>query len=439
MAIFSGFRDYSLNLFFSTVRILHIIPSLAPETGGTASGVSKFCEVQVRGGVELTLYTTSWPRLDNSRNGMILESMERAGVDIRIFPAKEAPFNLPLPHSPFLVEAVRDHCRKFDLIVNHSLWNPIATGCMRTLRKMGSNYALMPHGMLDPVVFARHRSRKKLWAWAWERSNVEGASLILFNTQAEEEKARNCGWEFKQTFIFPHMIDLAYWRELPSPSHFEAKFPSLRNREVILFVGRLNWVKNLDRLIEAFAIVHAHRPSTILVLVGPDADGLRSRLEAQAGSFGVKDDLLFTGLLEGEDVKAAYARGQVFALVSQKENFGLVAAEALSAGLPVVLSDGVDMGQNWGSRGAVRRVAPDPKPIAEAILDLLERSATLGLPDNQAQALAQQMWGNPDSSMQQLLEEYQKIIGDSGRQIRQEQSIVKQPAVTRHKQATSHA
>jgi glycosyltransferase involved in cell wall biosynthesis len=399
------------------LRILHIIPSLAPETGGTAFSVLKFCEAQVRAGVKLIIYSTAWPRLENSREGMIVKSMERAGVDVGLFPAKEAPFNLLLPHSPLLVESVRDHCREFDIIVNHSLWNPIATGCMRTLRKRGMNYALMPHGMLDPVVFARHPARKKLWAWAWERANVEGASLILFNTQAEEEKAKSCSWQLKRTFIFPHVIDLAYWRELPPPSHFEAKFPRLQNREVILFVGRLNWVKNLDRLVEAFAIVHARRPLSMLVLVGPDGDGTRSKLEAQGETLGVKDDLLFAGLQDEEDVRAAYSRGQVLALVSQKENFGLVAAEALAAGLPVVLSEGVDMGQNWESRGAVRRVAPDPNLIAEAILDLLERSATLGLPDKEARALAEQAWGNPHSSLQQLLETFQKIIKDPTNQI----------------------
>jgi glycosyltransferase involved in cell wall biosynthesis len=398
------------------MRLLHTIPSLAPETGGTAFSVLKFCEAQVRAGIDLTLYTTPWPRLGNPGDGMILKSMENAGVKVRIFPAKEAPLNLPLPHSPLLVEAVREEGREFDLIVNHSLWNPIATGCMRTLRKMGLVYALMPHGMLDPVVFARHRCRKKVWAWGWERSNVEGASLILFNTRAEEEKARSCGWELKQTFIFPHLVDLAYWKELPPPSLFEEKFPSLRNREVILFVGRLNWVKNLDRLVEAFAMVHARRPAAALVLVGPDSEGAQSKLEEQAEKLGVKGDLLFTGLLEGDDLKAAYARGQALALVSQKENFGLVAAEALAAGLPVVLSEGVDMGRNWESRGAVRRVAPSPAPIAEAILDLLERSATLGLPDPEARALAERTWGNPHSSMQQLLETFQKIIGDPTRQ-----------------------
>jgi glycosyltransferase involved in cell wall biosynthesis len=419
------------------MRILHLIPSLAPETGGTAFSVSKFCEAQAHAGVDLTLYTTPWPRLGNPGDGMISKDMEKAGVKVRIFPAKEAPLNLPLPHSPLLVEAVRDHGREFDLIVNHSLWNPIATGCMRTLRRMESVYVLMPHGMLDPVVFARHRWRKKGWAWAWERSNVEGASLILFNTLEEERKARNCGWELKQTFIFPHLVDLGYWRELPPPALFEEKFPSLRNREVILFVGRLSWVKNLDRLVEAFAMVHARRPAAALVLVGPDSDGTRSKLEARADNLGVKDHLLFTGLLEREDLKAAYARGQVLALVSQKENFGLVAAEALAAGLPVVLSEGVDMGRNWESRGAVRRVAPSPAPIAEAILDLLDRSATLGLPDKETRALAERTWGNPHSSMQQLLEIFQKIIGDPTRQIRKEQSIIKVPP-GRHQETNHH-
>jgi len=410
------------------MRILHVIPSLAPETGGTAVSVSKICEAQAHAGVDLTLYTTPWPRLGHSGDGMILKSMEEAGVKARIFPAKNAPLNLPLPHSPLLVEAVRDRGREFDFIVNHSLWNPIATGCMSTLRKMGLDYALMPHGMLDPVVFARHRSRKKVWAWAWERSNVEGASLVLFNTPGEEEKARKCGWELKQTFIFPHLVDLAHWKELPPRSLFEQKFPSLRNREVVLFVGRINWVKNLDRLIEAFAMVHARRPAAALVLVGPDIDGAQSQLEVQAEKLGVKEDLLFTGLLEGEDLKAAYGRGQVLALVSQKENFGLVAAEALAAGIPVVLSEGVDMGRNWESRGAVRRVAPSPAPIAEAILDLLERSATLGQPDPEARALAEQTWGNPHSSVQKLLETFQKIIGNSTRLIPQKQSIIKQPS-----------
>lgn len=395
---------------YQGMKILHVIPSLAAETGGTAVSVLKICEAQAQAGADLTLYTTFWPHLGNSGDGMILKSMEKAGVKARIFPTKVAPLNLPLPHSPQLVEAVRDSGREFDFIVNHSLWNPIATGCMNTLRKMELNYALMPHGMLDPVVFTRHRSRKKLWAWAWERSNVEGASLILFNTQAEEEKARRCGWELKQTFIFPHLVDLAYWKELPQPSLFEAKFPSLQNREVILFVGRLNWVKNLDRLVEAFAMVHARRPASALVLVGPGIDGAQSQLETQAEKLGVKEDLLFTGLLGAEDLKAAYARGQVFALVSQKENFGLAAAEALAAGLPVVISKGVDLGRNWESCGPVRRITPDPEPIAEAILDLLERAATVGLPDPEAWALAEKTWGNSHSSMQQLLETFQKII-----------------------------
>jgi glycosyltransferase involved in cell wall biosynthesis len=192
-------------------------------------------------------------------------------------------------------------------------------------------------------------------------------------------------------------------------------------------VGRLNWVKNLDRLVEAFALVHARRPAATLVLVGPDTDGTRSQLEAQAENLGVKEALLFTGLLEGENLKAAYARGQVLVLVSQKENFGLAAAEALAAGLPVVISEGVDLGRNWESRGPVRRVAPSSARIAEAILDLLERSATLGVPDPEARALAERTWGNPYSSVQQLLEAFQEIIGDPTPQIPQKQSIIKEP------------
>ena len=266
----------------------------------------------------------------------------------------------------------------------------------------------MPHGMLDPVVFKRGQWKKFAWALLWERRNVERAALIIFNTQAEEQKARLCGWHLPESIIMPHIIDLSGWRNLPPRSAFESIFPQVRGREVILFVGRINWVKNIDKLLEALAIVRRRRPSAALVCVGPSDNGHRAELERKVQELGLGDSVIFTGMLKGEQLKAAYARGNLLALVSQKENFGLAAAEALAAGLPVVVSTGVDLSADWESKGPVRRVVPTAGEIAQAITELLERTDTQGLPDLEARALAEREWGH--SRVENLLDTYRSIV-----------------------------
>ena len=164
----------------------------------------------------------------------------------------------------------------------------------------------------------------------------------------------------------------------------------------------------MDKLVEALAIVRQDRPSAILVCVGPDSDGHRAELERRAQALGIHGHILFTGLLDGEDLKAAYARGDVFALVSQKENFGLAAADALASGLPTVLSEGVDLCRDWVSEGPVRRVSPTPDAIATALIDLLERSASRGLPDTEARELAEREWG--ESRIPSLIATWQSLL-----------------------------
>ena len=323
----------------------------------------------------------------------IFSDLSEKNLTVTVFPVKTGGIFSKVPHSPALLKSLDLHMATFDVVMCHSLWNPLATFSMRLLRKKGGRYSLMPHGMLDPLVLMRNRWKKLTWATLWERSNVEAASLIVFNTEAEERKARLSGWRIRRTFVLPHLIELSSWKHLPPGSVFEDLFPQVRGAEVVLFVGRLNWVKNLDKLIDALAIVRQSRPSAMLVCVGPDSDGYRSELERHSNGLDLDGKVLFTGMLLGDQLKAAYARANVAVLVSQKENFGLVVAEALASGLPVVVSTGVDLCANWESNGPVRRVTPTPLEIAAAIIELLDRSDINGLPDRDALALAAEACG----------------------------------------------
>ena len=110
-----------------------------------------------------------------------------------------------------------------------------------------------------------------------------------------------------------------------------------------------------------------------------------------------------------DELKSAYARADALALVSQKENFGHAAAEALACGIPVVLSSGVGVGADWPASGAVHRVAPESGQIASALVQVLERSAARGLPDPEARSLAERFLGEFPGA--KIAAAYQSVVG----------------------------
>jgi glycosyltransferase involved in cell wall biosynthesis len=354
----------------------------------------------------VVLYTTAWPEYGHCDKYSVRQE-EDTGYEINTFPAQRSPLFPNIPYSPALVQAVIRHKLEFDIVHNFSLWNPVATFSLRALRKSGAVYCLSPLGMMDPVVLHRNRYRKLVWRFFWEQANIEAAALIHFTSKLEEERAR-CFWKLNKTITLPHGMNLEDWRNLPDRRMLEARFDKIRGREVVLFVGRINWVKNLDVLLNSLAVALRERPNAMLVCVGPDNEGYQSVLEKQAKSLGIEDHVLFAGMLQGEDLKSAYACANALALVSQKENFGYAAAEALACGIPVVLSTGVGLGSDWPASPSVQRVEPTPGKIAAALIRVLERSALHGLPDPEARFLAEEFLGF--SAGEKFADVYQSLL-----------------------------
>jgi glycosyltransferase involved in cell wall biosynthesis len=375
-----------------SLRILQVVPSLVSETGGPSRSVPALGRALARIGHRVVLCTSNWANRGTAPHTSAPQCQD-ARYSVLTFPAQNSLLFPQLPHSPKLVRFVSDHWKDFDIIHIFSLWNPVATFVLRSLRRRRATYCLSPLGMLDPIVLRRNRWKKFPWRMLWERANIEGASLIHFTTGIEEEKAKASGFQMQRTIVVPHVVDLAAWSSLPGRAVLEERFPQVRGREVILFAGRIDWVKNLDRLLEATRLARRSRPRAMLVCAGPDNTGYRQTLERQAREIGMQEHLLFTGMLQEDELRAAYARADCFALVSKKENFGQTAAEALASGIPVVLSEGVGVGRNWPVGGPVLRVAPEPTEISQALIRMLERSASGVLPDPEARSLARNEFG----------------------------------------------
>ena len=111
-------------------------------------------------------------------------------------------------------------------------------------------------------------------------------------------------------------------------------------------------MKRLDLTIESFALVAQRLPSAHLAIVGPDG-GVEAELRRLIDRLGIADQVHLIGLLEGERLGTVYSAANLLVMLSQRENFGMAAAEALAFGVPVLLSEDVGLAIEVAAAGRV--------------------------------------------------------------------------------------
>ncbi len=248
---------------------------------------------------------------------------------------------------------------QYDAVIVHGIWQYSSFGVWRALRGGATPYFVFPHGMLDPW-FNRTYPRKhfkKLLYWPWGEYRVlRDAAAVLFTSEEERRLAREsfspyrCSEEVVNYGTARPALDLAAAREI-----FFARFPSLRERRVILFLSRLHEKKGCDLVIEAFAEMRRARPQEELhlVMAGPPAnESYLQQLQELARARGAEAAITFTGMLTGEMKWGALSAADVFLLPSHQENFGIAVVEALACGTPVLVSNKVNIWREIVGDGA---------------------------------------------------------------------------------------
>lgn len=340
-----------------------MIHSVDPRKGGPIEGVKQF-------GAAL-----SW-------QGVRVEvvSLDAPGSDwVREFPLPLhtlGSFPIVYGYSPALVPWLRRHAGEYDIVVVNGVWQYHGFAVWRALRGAKVPYFVFPHGMLDPW-FQHHyplkHLKKKLYWWAVERRVLRDAAAVLFTAEEERRKASisfspyACNEVVVNYGTSGPKGDPAKQRE----AFFEA-FPQLRSKRLILFLGRIHVKKGCDMLIDAFARVGM---DACLVMAGPEAVPYGAELRQQAERLGVADRVVWTGMLSGDLKWGAFRASEAFVLPSHQENFGVAVAEALACGLPVLISNKVDIWREIEAAGA-GLIAPD---TVEGVEGLLRRWLALDL------------------------------------------------------------
>jgi glycosyltransferase involved in cell wall biosynthesis len=356
------------------VRILCVTGYYKPAYvyGGPVKSVSTTCEALARAGNQVTVFTTNANGLHRSLPSAYDRPVEVDGVSAYYYPLGQ-PFARVMPfYAPDLGRACAQHIREYDVAYIPATWTYAMYAAANSARRQHIPYVVSPRGSFMTWSMSQKATKKRLYLKLVERALIDGAQAIHCTSELEQEQLKP--WGFKPpVVIIPNSIETRMYQSLPARGRLRQQLGLGPDVTLSLFVGRLHRMKRVQLMIEALGrLAHSH-PNAHLVLVGPEEDGTGAEAQKLAGELGVAPQVHFMGLLTGQDLLQAYSDSDLLLLLSYRENFGMVAVEAMAASLPVLVAHEVGLADEIDHAGAGLAVAAQPELVAQAWAQLLNR------------------------------------------------------------------
>lgn len=309
------------------MRILHVVPTYLPATryGGPIISVHGLCKALAARGHQVDVFTTNvdGPGVSDVPVG---QPVELDGVRVHYF----ASTVRRLYYSPGMRKALSERAGEYDVVHAHSVFLWPTAAAARAAHAKRVPYVISPRGMLVPeLIEKKSRLAKQAWISLVERRTFARACAIHFTTERECDDARRLGMAVPRAAIVPNGVDLP-------PLSAEPRDPSM-----ILYLGRINWKKGLDRLVGAVAdIEHAH-----LVVAGKDDEHYLDTLPRH-------ERVTFAGEVHGAEKERLLSTAAMLVLPSMSENFGNAVLEAMAHATPVIVTPGVGLAADVEAAGA---------------------------------------------------------------------------------------
>ena len=325
------------------MKVLHVIHSADASAGGPIEGVKQLAIEAKRRGQQVDVVSLDAP-----------QSPFIKSFPLPLYPL--GPGKLKYGFSRKLVPWLRHNSNNYDVVVINGIWQYHSFGVWRALRRSGPPYVAFTHGMLDPWFRRKYPLKhvKKWLYWPWADYRVlRDAQAVLFTCEEERRLAR-------QSFGLYQVNEMVVNYGTAGPpagpnsceSFFLERFPHLAGQRLALFIGRIHPKKGCDLALAAFANVLAREPNWHLVIAGPDQIGWQSQLMRLAHKLGISNRITWTGMIDGDLKWGAYQSCEILLFPSHQENFGIVVAEALACGVPVLISDKVNIWREVEADGA---------------------------------------------------------------------------------------
>ena len=311
------------------MNVLHVTPSMSPQWGGPVAVVSELISALTDEGVHCEIATTRGHRVGD-------DPTAPPDVPIHVFDSS-LPARIWTSYSSAMVRFLGENISRFDLIHIHEIWHHAGYAAYKAARRNPIPFVITPHGELGEWHLRHKAMKKRVYMTLILDRMLRSADALHAITPAEKSRIVELGYDTPVT-IAPNGIDPAQFDILPDPSDLLDRFPVLKGKRIILYLGRLNPTKGLDILARSFSRISHRSPDTVLLVAGPDEEGGRRQMESILRYEGVAEKVVFTGMLGGEDKMAVLALADLFVLPSYSEGFSIAVLEALASRLPVVIT-----------------------------------------------------------------------------------------------------
>jgi glycosyltransferase involved in cell wall biosynthesis len=398
------------------MKVLHVIPSFAPawRYGGPIVAALGLTRELARQGHDVTVMTTN---IDGP--GVLDVPLDRPvsmdGVNVWYFPIQRPRWYY---YSRPLARALRQQVEGFDIVHIHSIYLWPTTVASFWCRRHGVPYLVRLAGSLDPASLTKSyegrrasiasKAKKRLYLNTLGRWDLGRANGLHFTSKAEMEsslalKLRPPG------YVLPLGVDLPEAGRGVGGLRLRQDYPELRGKKIVLFLSRLDPKKGLDVLVPAMARLASRRDDFALVVAGGGTTAYESKVASLISEHGLDDRTVFLGMVEGSDKWSVLSEADVYILPSYIENFGISVVEAMAAGLPVVISDQVNIHQEVSAGGAGLVTSLDPEDVANAMDRLLTDEALRATMGDAGRALARELY-SWERAARNIAHEYKNII-----------------------------
>lgn len=376
--------------------------------GGPVRCISELCEALAKLDCTVTVLTTN-VNGDHLLDVPLDRPMNVDGVEVIYYPITHVPPK-SFFYSPALARACRQQISKFDIVVLQTMFTHTMGPAVAACKRAAVPYIVQTHGQLLPWSLQQKRIKKKVYQALVGRSHLERASALHCTDPVEARWIDRLGITTPK-IVIPNGVNAEYFSQLPSRGTIRRRFEIPEDASLLLFLGRLHPKKRPDIAVDVLGAARSLPGETHLVLAGPDETQMVPALHAQARRLGCADRLHIAGLLQTDEVLSALADSDLLLMPSEpeSENFGMSALEAMAAGVPVLVSDGVPVGGWAESFGAGRMVPCTGNAFKKATIELLNDPMRLKEMGVNGQALVRQKF-DIEIVARQMLAQYQAIL-----------------------------
>lgn len=317
------------------MTILHYIPSIDRASGGVGAYM-QLLTVELGRLVELHVVT------HREDNPLELENCEVHFIE--------------KSNNPFSSEGKDEFIRlleeiKPDVFHTNSCWLPMSARTAMWAKARGLKVVYTPHGMLEPWIMKRHYWTRKLPAtMLFQKRGIQVADVLHATADSERDNLMRLGWN-RQISVIPNCVQV---------EKIQMKTSWKRNKN-ILFLSRVHVKKGINFLIAAVANLKSELQGYTINIAGEGEQGYIDALKTLASYLGISDMINFVGGVYGERKWELFREADLFVLPTHSENFGIVVAEALACGTPVVTTNGTPWQELNGNDTCERGIAGRPK------------------------------------------------------------------------------